>query len=278
MRSKTKTALIVTTLLAVGAVVSHILMPGSDAREVTPGLTDDPTIDPPVAHLPVDIAEDFQVAFSVQRSEQANSPPFVVADILVDDDFIDTNGANWQNDVGEMIRATNNLLGQVEVEIRIGSIGVWESEDEPESLSDLMDSAITQSQRDPSRLLIVITCQNPPKKDGLAQSGYGRVIVEYYHNDIPRNAALLSHEIGHLFGAGHHADAVECVGDGCLMDAKGYSHSENWCDHHRQLIGDATQAALALSDKSDPEPAATSNDNLQHPATGSVVGDDGTAL
>ena len=252
MWSITKINVIIPIFLAVGMAVSYFLLNASGVHGSAPDPNGRLTHDEQITQFYSDPVEVFNVGFRVQKSDQAGSAPYyVVADILIDDDFMITNGANWRDRVSEMVRGTNDLLGQVGIEIRIGSIDPWVSESDAGSLQVLVESAESQSQRDPSRLLIVITCQDPPKVDGLAQSGYGRVIVEYYHNDVTRNAALLSHEIGHLFGASHHEDAIECVGDGCVMDEKGFQHYEDWCNHHRELIGENTRAALAVSNITD---------------------------
>ena len=46
--------------------------------------------------------------------------------------------------------------------------------------------------------------------------------------------------------------AIECVGDGCIMDEKGYQHEEEWCDHHRDLIKGNVEAVLTTAGATDP--------------------------
>lgn len=252
MRRKTKLILVLAILFSVGTTTSYLALAEvgifDGAGQYDSRLSNDES----VSLLQPEPEEAFNVGFTVQRNGSETPGAYVVADIIVDDDFIVTNGDDWRDDITEMMAGANGLLGQVGVEIRIGSVGIWVSDEGAGSLRELIESAEMHAQRDPSRLLIVITCQDSSQKDGLAQRSRGRVIVEYYHQDVPRNSALLTHEIGHLFGAGHHEDAVECVGDGCIMDEKGYEHEEEWCDHHRDLILGNVQAALTTPNNADP--------------------------
>lgn len=253
MGTRVKPVLVLTVLLLVGAVATYFSLAATgilDGRE---------EVGSRLAHdeeVPLDqsgAGEHFNVGFTVYERESPIQQAYVIADIMVDDDFIVTNGSGWRDDITEMVEGANGLLGQVGIEIRIGSVGIWVSDEGAGSLLNLMESAESQMHRDPSRLLLVITCQDPPRQDGLAQGRPGRLIIEYYHRNVPRNSALLSHEVGHLFGAGHHEDAVECIDDGCIMDEKGYEHEEEWCDHHRDLIQGNVQAALATAGGADPD-------------------------
>jgi hypothetical protein len=68
--------------------------------------------------------------------------------------------------------------------------------------------------------------------DGLGEVRHPYVVVRHHPGSLERDAYVPTHEIGHVFGLGHHA-----CGDGlCFMVDHGYDPDEHWCSDHLELL------------------------------------------
>lgn len=179
------------------------------------------------------------------RGPTDESPAYVLVDVVVDEEFVNHIGKDWENRVREIVRNANKLNGQVGLNLKVVSVQRWRSDDAEATLEALLNSAERQTHRNSGNLLLAITCQDTVKYDGLSQTSERAVIVQYYHKHQERNAALIAHEVGHILGARHHEQEDECDGDGCIMDREGYDHASQWCHHHEEQIQKSIAATLA---------------------------------
>ncbi len=131
-------------------------------------------------------------------------PAYLVADVAVDEEFAVRIGDGLEAGVYRMLAGANELLGQVGLNLRVGSIQRWRSDDGAEAMAGLLDSAEAQALRLPGRAMLAITGQRSGRYDGWNRRA--STIVRYYEIDRGRNSTLIAHEVAHLLGARHHED------------------------------------------------------------------------
>jgi hypothetical protein len=162
----------------------------------------------------------------------------------VDEEFAARTGVGLDAVVHRMLAEASELLGEVGLNLRVGSIQRWRSADAAESIAALLASADTQALRLRGRVMLAITGQRSGTYDGWNRRSGASAIVRYYEADRGRVSNLIAQEVAHLLGARHHEAEDECDGDGCIIDRKGFAHAETWCHHHEQAIIDIIVSTL----------------------------------
>jgi hypothetical protein len=185
------------------------------------------------------------VALLFYPGDAIETSAYVLTDVAVDEDFVNRLGDDWGDELQMTLDGANALLAPVGLTVQTASTQQWRSDDDLYYISSHISSAERQIRRIPGYLFLAITGQDTIKYDGWSQESGSRLIVQFDHNFPRRIHSLIAHEIGHLLGARHHEDEEGCVGDGCIMDGKGYAHATTWCEHHLQLIHDNIASALA---------------------------------
>lgn len=222
-------ARIVVTVLVIGLLIPSHAGQGSSTSE--PRFHDEPETAQSVPGLAEQDAE-----MLLRPGSLAEAPVSLLADVAVDEDFVERVGNGWRTAVEDTVAGANALLEPIGLRVEIYTLKHWRSSDAEDSVAAHLKSAEEQIRGTPGRLFLAITGQDTVKYDGWAVASGGRVIVQFYHHRRKKNSALIAHEIGHILGATHHEDEEKCTGEGCIMDRQGYAHATNWCDHHRQLI------------------------------------------
>jgi hypothetical protein len=69
--------------------------------------------------------------------------------------------------------------------------------------------------------------------DGVARERSRYVVVRHHPGNLDRDAYVLTHELGHVFGLDHHT----CDDLLCFMADHGYDPEEHWCPDHLDLLG-----------------------------------------
>lgn len=169
----------------------------------------------------------------------------LMADVVVDEEFVTQVGERWRAEVLEIVAGANVVLEPVGIFVEVVSIQQVASDDTLDSMSMLLKDVGKKLQRTQGRLLIVITCQDTVKYDGWANASHNEMAVRFYHTERERNSSLVAHELGHVLGARHHEQEHECIEDGCIMDQQGYANATHWCQHHIDVLHDSTQLLVA---------------------------------
>ncbi len=159
---------------------------------------------------------------------------YVLTDVAMDEDFLNRVKDDLEGELLLILDGANTLLSPVGLTMQTASTQQWRSDDALYHISSHISSAERQIRRIPGHLLLAITGQDTMKYDGWSQESGGRLIVQFDHKLPRRIHSLIAHE-----------DEEGCVGDGCIMDGKGYAHATTWCEHHLQLIQDNIASALA---------------------------------
>ncbi len=171
--------------------------------------------------------------------------PYVVADIVLDEEFISSSDLEPGEAVDKILRDANGLLAVAGVSVRAGTIGQWRSDDSERSIPILLRSAVEQGVATEGNMFLAITGQYTGTYDGWSEGPGHRLIVRYYDESAFRTRALVAHEVGHLLGARHHEREEDCDEDGCVMAEQGFAYADTWCDDHLEVIGEGIEALLA---------------------------------
>ncbi len=171
----------------------------------------------------------------------------VLADVTVDENFIEQADLHWKSQVRQMLENVNRILAPVRIEIDVASLQTWDSDNSGGHISQRLAAAETQTRRVSGNLLIAITADTSTRFDGLARRAGGELIVQHYPKHPEWGPLLIVHVMGHLLGANHHGEDDECEDEECIMASTGSIHTKEWCHHHLEVIEENIESRLGHS-------------------------------
>ena len=71
---------------------------------------------------PVMDASGTTVPLHIHLEPHGSALAYLVVDVTVDEEFVAIVGADWEQEAREMIEAANRLLGQIGIEVEVGSL------------------------------------------------------------------------------------------------------------------------------------------------------------
>ena len=175
----------------------------------------------------------------VSRSNGASGATYKIRiRLMADDAFVTTFGSDWKDDAQRVLARATPLLGQVSIGLDIVAIEEWHPTTSA-SLADMLAELVFSSSRPSDAVVIALTARNPseiPHYDGWTSARAPAAIIKVWNPMRDEVGALITHEIGHVLGAGHHEGGHVCTEGGCLMDPIGFSHGYRWCEHHAETL------------------------------------------
>ncbi len=109
----------------------------------------------------------------------------------------------------------------------------WISPDEMGSAEDLLHLARKTVPRGDADIVVVLTGQQLERGDGYAEIGGRYALVSRHPGHPERDAMVLAHEIGHLFGADH---GCNLPGRSGVMAEQGFEEPDLVCPCTRQTL------------------------------------------
>jgi len=171
----------------------------------------------------------------VPASWRAENPgPYVLdVTVAVDEEWTDTYGADAEQRAERVIATAAGNLRPAGLDLRLSRITQWTSANDAETIHPLLGAVEDSIPIDGQGLVVALTAGSyATGVDGLARIRQPRVVVRHHAGSLERDAYVLTHEIGHIFGLDHHI----CDDDLCFMADHGYDPDEHWCPEHLELL------------------------------------------
>ncbi len=171
----------------------------------------------------------------VPASWRAENPgPYVLdVTVAVDEEWIDTHGADAEQLAERVIAIAAGNLRPAGLDLRLSRITQWTSADDAETIHPLLEAVEDAIPIDGQGLVVALTAGSyAAGVDGLARIRRPHVVVRHHDGSLERDAYVLTHEIGHIFGLDHHV----CEDALCFMSDHGYDPDEHWCPEHLELL------------------------------------------
>ncbi len=171
----------------------------------------------------------------VPESWQAENPgPYLVdVTVAVDEEWIDTFGSEAEQRAARVVELAAANLRPAGLHLRLADVTEWTSADEAETIHPLLDAIEDAIAAGPSALTVGLTAGSyAGGVDGLAHVRQPYVVVRHHEGNLERDAYVLTHEMGHIFGLHHHV----CEDAFCFMADHGYDPDEHWCPEHLELL------------------------------------------
>ncbi len=163
-----------------------------------------------------------------------NPGPYVLdVTVAVDEEWTDSHGAAADQLAERVIAIAASNLRPAGIDLRISRITRWTSADDAETIHPLLEAVKDSIPVEGQGLVVALTAGSyETGVDGLARIRQPHVVVRHHGESLERDAYVLTHEIGHIFGLDHHA----CDDDLCFMADHGYDPDEHWCADHLELL------------------------------------------
>ncbi len=171
----------------------------------------------------------------VPRSWQTENPgPYAIEVALaVDEEWIQVFGSDAERRAQRVLDVAAVNLRPAGLDLRLSSVITWTSADDASTIHPLLDELEETIPREEHGLTVGLTADSyEGRVDGLAHAGYPYLLVRHHPGSLERDAYVLTHEIGHVFGLDHHS----CEDDLCFMADHGYDPDEHWCPEHLELL------------------------------------------
>ncbi len=171
----------------------------------------------------------------VPASWRAENPGPYLVDITValDEEWIDIFGSNAEQQAARVVEIAAANLRPAGLYLRLADFTRWTSANEAETIHPLLEAVEDAIPIDGRGLVVALTAGSyGAGVDGLARARRPHVVVRHHAGNLDRDAYVLTHEIGHIFGLDHHVRE-----DGlCFMADHGYDPDEHWCPEHLELL------------------------------------------
>lgn len=153
--------------------------------------------------------------------------------IALDEEWLDAFGANAEQRAADVVEMAAADLRPAGIHLQPSEISEWTSADDAETIHPLLDTVKDAVPVEGQSLAVALTAGSySGGVDGLAHVGHPYVVVRHHEGGLERDAYVLTHEIGHIFGLDHHA----CEDEFCFMTDHGYDPDEHWCLEHLELL------------------------------------------
>ena len=106
------------------------------------------------------------VPLHIHLEPHGSALAYLVVDVAVDEEFVAIVGAGWEHEVREMIDGANKLMGQLGIELEVGSLQRWLSDDAVGDAPELLTEASSQTLRRYDHALLAVTGQAAKPLDG----------------------------------------------------------------------------------------------------------------
>jgi hypothetical protein len=173
----------------------------------------------------------------VPASWRAENPGPYVLDVAlaVDEEWLDAFGADAEQRADRVIAIAASNLRPAGIDLRISSFTEWTSGEDAETIHPLLDAIREAFPVEGQSLAVAFTAGSyTGGVDGLGHVRHPHAVVRHHPGSLERDAYVLTHEIGHIFGLDHHS----CEDDLCFMADHGYDPDEHWCPEHLELLRD----------------------------------------
>ncbi len=171
----------------------------------------------------------------VPRSWLDENPGPYVLDVTValDEEWLEAFGDDAEQRAERVVELAAANLQPAGIRLQIARVTEWSSADNAETIHPLLgavEGSVPVGEQD---LVVALTAGSySGGVDGLARIRQPHVVVRHHAGNLERDAYVLTHEIGHIFGMDHHA----CEDDLCFMADHGYDPDEHWCPEHLELL------------------------------------------
>ncbi len=154
--------------------------------------------------------------------------------VAMDEEWLTEFGDGSRAAASKMIAAAASLFRGVHIHLLTVRTVEWDSPDELDSVSELLDAAEASIPLEGVDIAVVLTAQAlATSQDGYARTGDRFAIVSRHPNRPERDAMVLAHELSHLFGAHHGCDLSEHDG---YMASQGFNEPELLCPCTRRVL------------------------------------------
>lgn len=165
-----------------------------------------------------------------------NPGPYLVdVTVAVDEEWTDIFGSEAEKRAARVVEIAAANLRPAGLYLRLADVTEWTSADDAETIHPLLEHVEDAVPIEGQGLVVALTAGSyDGKTDGLGHVRRPYVVVRHHEGSLERDAYVLTHEVGHIFGLNHHT----CEDGRCFMADHGYDPDEHWCPEHLQLLRD----------------------------------------
>lgn len=163
-----------------------------------------------------------------------NPGPYAInVALAMDEEWVQTFGSDAERQAGQVLALAAANLRPAGLDLRLSSLITWASADDAATIHPLLDTLeATISGGEPGLIVGLTADSYEGTVDGLAHARSPYLLIRHHPGSLERDAYVLTHEIGHVFGLDHHT----CEDLLCFMADHGYDPDEHWCDEHQELL------------------------------------------